>query len=53
MAKNKIIIVKGISIATFKQGEDDFISLTDITRNKNADEPQKCGKKLDAFQNYH
>lgn len=44
MAKSKIIIVKGISIATFKQGEDDFISLTDIARNKNADEPKDVVK---------
>lgn len=44
MAKNKIILVKGISIATFKQGENDFISLTDIARNKNADEPKDVVK---------
>lgn len=44
MAKNKIIIVKGISIAIFKQDEDDFISLTDIARNKNADEPKDVVK---------
>jgi hypothetical protein len=44
MAKSKIIIVKGISIATFNQGEDDFISLTDIARNKNADEPKDVVK---------
>jgi hypothetical protein len=44
MARSKIIIVKGISIAPFKQGEDDFISLTDIARNKNADEPKDVVK---------
>lgn len=38
MKKNKIIVVKGISIATFKLGSEDFISLTDIARNKNAEE---------------
>jgi hypothetical protein len=44
MAKNKIIIVKGLSISTFKLGEDDFISLTDIARNKNAEEPKDVVK---------
>ena len=44
MAKSKTIIVKGILIATFKQGEDDFISLTDIARNKNAEEPKDVVK---------
>jgi hypothetical protein len=44
MAKSKTIIVKGIFIATFKQGEDDFISLTDIARNKNAEEPKDVVK---------
>jgi hypothetical protein len=44
MAKNKIIIVKGLSISTFKLGEDDFISLTDIARNKNAAEPKDVVK---------
>ena len=44
MAKNKIIVVKGFSITTFKQGKDDFISLTDIARNKNATEPKDVVK---------
>jgi len=44
MAKSKIIVVKGISIATFTIGSDDFISLTDIARNKNADEPKDVVK---------
>jgi len=44
MAKNKIIVVKGISIKTFKQGNNDFISLTDIARNKNAAEPKDVVK---------
>ena len=44
MAKNKIILVKGISITTFKQGKDDFISLTDIARNKNPAEPKDVVK---------
>jgi len=44
MAKNKIIVVKGISITTFKIGNEDFISLTDIARNKNADEPKDVVK---------
>ena len=44
MAKNKIIVVKGILIATFKDGDEDFISLTDIARNKNAVEPKDVVK---------
>ena len=44
MAKNKIILVKRISITTFTQGKDDFISLTDIARNKNAAEPKDVVK---------
>lgn len=44
MAKNKTIVVKGISISTFKLGSEDFISLTDIARNKNAEEPKDVVK---------
>jgi len=44
MAKNKIIVVKGISITTFKMDQEDYISLTDIARNKNADEPKDVVK---------
>lgn len=44
MGKSKQIIVKGISITTFKKGEDDYISLTDIARNKNATEPKDVVK---------
>lgn len=44
MAKNKIIVVKGISITTFKMDKEDYISLTDIARNKNADEPKDVVK---------
>ena len=44
MARNKIIVVKGISITTFKDGDEDFISLTDIARNKNAEEPKDVVK---------
>jgi hypothetical protein len=44
MAKNKIIVVKGISITTFKEGSEDFISLTDIARNKNTEEPKDVVK---------
>jgi hypothetical protein len=44
IAKNKIIVVKGISISTFKLGSEDFISLTDIARNKNAEEPKDVVK---------
>lgn len=44
MTKNKIIVVKGISITTFKFEGEDFISLTDIARNKNAEEPKDVVK---------
>ncbi len=44
MKKSKIIIVKGISIATLKQGNEDYISLTDIARNKNEQEPKDVVK---------
>ena len=51
MTKNKIILVQGISITTFKQGKDDFISLTDIARNKNQQNQKMllktgCGQEL-------
>ncbi len=39
MARSKIILIKGISITTVKIENEDYISLTDIARNKNADEP--------------
>lgn len=44
MIKNNIIIVKGISIATFNVSGEDFISLTDIARNKNPEEPKDVVK---------
>jgi len=44
MAKTNQIIVKGISIATFKIASESYISLTDIARNKNADEPKDVVK---------
>jgi hypothetical protein len=44
MAKTKIINVKGIGITTIKQNGEDFISLTDIARNKNPDEPKDVVK---------
>jgi hypothetical protein len=44
MVKRKILIVKGLSIATLKVGYDDYISLTDIARNKNAEEPKDVVK---------
>jgi hypothetical protein len=44
MKKNKIIVVKGISIATLKYSNEDFISLTDIARNKNEQEPKDVVK---------
>lgn len=42
--KTKIISVKGIPVATFKAGNEDYISLTDIARNKNPDEPKDVDK---------
>jgi hypothetical protein len=44
MIKSKVLIVKGISISTFRLGSEDFISLTDIARNKNAEEPKDVVK---------
>jgi len=44
MSKSKIITVKGIGITTIKQHGEDFISLTDIARNKNPDEPKDVVK---------
>lgn len=44
MSKAKIIIVKGIGIATIIQNSEDFISLTDIARNKNPNEPKDVVK---------
>lgn len=44
MTKTQIINVKGIPVATFKAGSEDFISLTDIARNKNPDEPKDVVK---------
>jgi hypothetical protein len=44
MVKNKIIVVKGINIATVNIGTETYISLTDIARNKNAEEPKDVVK---------
>lgn len=44
MKKNIEIIVQGGSIKTFKSNNGDYISLTDITRNKNANEPKDVVK---------
>ncbi len=44
MSKSKTITVKGIGIATLKVNGEDFISLTDIARNKNPDEPKDVVK---------
>lgn len=37
MKKSKSIIVKGLYITITKMHDDDYISLTDIARNKNAE----------------
>lgn len=44
MSKKKILIVKGINITTFKSNAQDYISLTDIARNKNSAEPKDVVK---------
>lgn len=44
MHKFKTITVKGIGITTLKINGEDFISLTDIARNKNPDEPKDVVK---------
>jgi hypothetical protein len=44
MAKVRKLIVKGISIATIQIGDEPYISITDIARNKNAAEPKDVVK---------
>jgi hypothetical protein len=44
MSKNEIIVVKGIPVSTFKLENEDYISLTDIARNKNSLEPKDVVK---------
>lgn len=44
MVKNTTIVVKGIEIKTFRLDSEDYISLTDIARNKNAKEPKDVVK---------
>jgi hypothetical protein len=44
MAKNKTINVKGTEIVIFTQNNEDYISLTDIARQKNAVEPKDVVK---------
>lgn len=44
MAKKEIIVVKGFSIATLKINKEDYISLTDIARQKNTEEPKDVVK---------
>lgn len=44
MAKSKVIHVKGIGIATLQHNGEDYISLTDIAREKNANEPKDVVK---------
>jgi len=44
MKKSKSIIVKGLSITITKMHDDDYISLTNIARNKNAQEPKHVVK---------
>lgn len=44
MKSDKVIIVKGIPVATTKVQNGDYISLTDIARNKNAEEPKDVVK---------
>lgn len=44
MAKATVIVVKNLSISVLKIGKEDFISLTDIARNKNSEEPKDVVK---------
>jgi hypothetical protein len=44
MKKKQILLVKGISIATLKVGDEAYISITDIARNKNPVEPKDVVK---------
>jgi len=44
MAKVQTLVVQGIPIHTFRMGAEDYISLTDIARNKNLDEPKDAVK---------
>lgn len=44
MAKNNQLIVKGISISIVKIDYESYISLTDIARNKNTEEPKDVVK---------
>lgn len=44
MGKRKSIIVKNLSISIIKIVKEDYISLTDIARNKNTDEPKDVVK---------
>ena len=44
MTKKQLITVQGVAIKTFKGQYGDYISLTDIARNKNANEPKDVVK---------
>jgi len=44
MAKTNQLIVKGISISTFKIANESDISLMDAARNKNSNEPKDVVK---------
>jgi hypothetical protein len=37
MAKNSKIVVRGLEIVVFKNLQEDFISLTDLARHRDAD----------------
>lgn len=42
--KNKMLIVQGTDVVIFTQKGDDYISLTDIARHKNKNEPKDIVK---------
>lgn len=44
MAKNNTINVKEVSIRTIKVNDSDYISITDIAKQKNATEPKDVVK---------
>jgi hypothetical protein len=44
MKKNSSIVVKDLSVSTTKEDNEMFISLTDMARNKNPEEPKDVVK---------
>ena len=53
MAKKNEIIVRDVNIKTMTINGVDYISITDIAKQKNGIDPQWRGCKLDAQSQYH